>query len=170
MLLIVLWKRTQESPGNETVGGGAEAERSDAERDQRGIDGWYASWSHVGTKRWVGSRHMGRASVKGRMGQSCAEGKHPDDRPQTLWGCLFHEPQKPYLCVFALHKPKLSPSLIAQGTDTMGVGPMILRCSQSCEGEKRVKRQWRRWQWVAKCINVQGDVETEGRVFQFWPG
>ena len=33
----MIWQKDEESPGNETVGGGAEAERSDAERETGGV-------------------------------------------------------------------------------------------------------------------------------------
>lgn len=154
MPLTVLWMRTKESPGNETIGGRAEAERSDAERDWRGTDGQYASWSQVGAKRGVGSRHVGRASVKGRMGQSRVEGKHPmtGHRPCQDASSMSHK--SPIYAFLLYTEPKLSPRLIAQGTGMMGVRPMILRCSQSCEGEKCVKGQW---QWVAKYRRWHGD-------------
>ena len=58
-------------------------------------------------------RHMGRGRVKERMGQTCGEGRHPDERLQTLRGCLFHELQKPYLCVCALNRPTVNPRLTA---------------------------------------------------------
>ena len=88
---------------------------------------------------------------------------------------------KPYLCVFALHKPKLSPTLIAQGTGTMGVRPMILRVltvlwgretckatmAQATVSSKRHKRT-RSCGDRGKSISVLARLGEDGYIWGIW--
>lgn len=49
---------------------------------------------------WAADMWAGRV----KNGSVTSRREASDDRPQTLSGCLFHEPQKPHLCIFALNR------------------------------------------------------------------